>query len=85
MDSNTETDQPTLANIRRHNGVAGTFCYNVDVTYPGEHTRPVMFIGSVYGASIVLATPEKPHGMFVRDPSRFGPELDPEWVRKFFA
>ena len=80
---------PRLGTITRHSGVAGQYSYRVGVYYPedeGQATN-VEFVGSVYGAPIVMVTRM---GMtevqrFVDDAGRFGPRLDPDWVRKFFG
>ncbi len=72
-----------VENITRHNGVAGQISYTVDVTYPDEATDRYEFVGSVYGFPVVAISPTG-HQVFVRDPGRFGSELNPEWVRRFF-
>lgn len=78
------TDQrPSVANIRRHNGIAGQIAYSADVTYPGEPTRQVTFVGSQYGGIVVMVSPGGEQ-TFVTDPSRFG-TFGPEWVRRFFG
>lgn len=84
MDTDTQT--PSLANIRRHNGIAGQFSYSVAVTYPGEAASVVTFVSSVYGGPIVMVTPDG-HQVPVssRVTERIGGTLTPEWVRQFFA
>ena len=74
---------PTLANIRRHAGIAGQYSITADVTYPGEAPEPIRFVGSVYGGPVVMVTPSGAQ-TFVTDPERFGP-FGVEWVRRFFA
>jgi hypothetical protein len=75
---------PKLGKIRRHNGVAGQIAYTVPVTYEGEDTSPVTFVGNAYGGPVVMQTPGNPGGVFVRDTERFG-VFGPEWVRRFFG
>lgn len=77
--------KPSLGSIRREDGVADVFAYKVKVTYPGEPPSVVVFQGVTYGKSVVMLTESQPGGTFVTDPERFGPELTPEWVRRFFG
>lgn len=74
---------PTLGKITRSNGIAGQVRYTVAVTYDGEPTSAVTFVGTENGP-IVMITAGNPRGMFVSQPGRFGP-FGPEWVRRFFA
>jgi hypothetical protein len=74
--------KPELGMIKRQNGVAGEVSYSVAVTYPGEETSTVTFVGSIYGGPVVMVGPQG-HQTFVSDPSRFG-KFGPDWVRKFF-
>ena len=78
---------PTLGNIVRSNGIAGQLSYRVDVTYPGEPCKPVVFVGNELGGPIVMITTSS-NGteaqVFVDDPARFG-VFGPEWVRRFFG
>jgi hypothetical protein len=76
---------PQLGKIMRTGGLAGQFAYTVEVTYPGEAPKVVWFVGTAYGPSVVMCTPDSPGGERVADPERFGPALTPEWVRAFFA
>lgn len=77
--------KPTLGTIKRTNGVAGQISYTVPVTYPGEPTERLTFVGSVYGGPVVMVTPGyQTEQTFVTDPNRFGP-FGPDWVRRFFA
>jgi 16S rRNA C1402 (ribose-2'-O) methylase RsmI len=73
---------PTLANLRRYNGTAGQFSLAVEVTYPGEDTRTVEFVGSVYGGPVLMVTDAGQ--TWVTDPGRFG-SFGKAWVAKFFA
>jgi hypothetical protein len=73
----------SLGKIRRQNGVAGQISYTVPVTYTGEETSLVTFVGSVYGGPVVMQTQAFTDGVFVRDTERFG-RFGPEWVRRFF-
>ena len=76
---------PTIGKIRRHNGVAGQIAYSVSVTYPGEDSSVVTFVGSsVYGGPVVMQTESNPRGVFVVDVERFG-KFGPDWVRRFFS
>ena len=77
------SDAPTIGAIRRHNGIAGQISYTVDVTYPGEPTETLTFVGNVYGGPVVMVTPAGTQ-TFVTDPQRFG-TFGPEWVRRFFT
>jgi hypothetical protein len=72
-----------LGAIVRRNGVAGQVSYTVPVTYPGEATERITFVGNVYGGPVVMVTPSGVQ-TFVTEPVRFGP-FSPEWVRRFFA
>lgn len=78
---------PSLGTIVKvGNGSMGFSVYRVGVTYPGEPTSTVTFVGSArYEVSpVVMVTPENPGGTLVTDPSRFG-AFGPEWVRRFYA
>lgn len=83
MSTQTES-QPTLGKITRTNGVADAISYSVPVTYQGEPTSTVTFVGNEHGKPIVMITPANPDGVFVTDPERFG-SFGPEWVRRFFT
>lgn len=78
------TTMITLGTITRSKGAAGAIQYTVDVTYEGEPTSRVTFVGSTYGGPVVMITPSNPKGTFVTEPSRFG-EFGAEWVRRFFC
>jgi hypothetical protein len=73
----------TLGTVRRHAGIAGQVSYSVPVTYPGEPTETVTFVGSVYGGPVVMVTGSDMQ-VFVKDPARFG-KFGPGWVRRFFG
>jgi hypothetical protein len=75
--------RPTLGKIRKQNGIAGQVAYSVHVTYPGEPTRLVTFIGSDYGGPVVMVQPDG-RQTGVSDPGRHG-SFGPAWVRSFFA
>lgn len=81
------TTTPTLGKITRQNGVAGQYAYTVPVTYPGEDTSTVTFVGSEYGGCVVMVTEGNPGGMFVSGQvmDRCGYTLTPAWVRAFFG
>lgn len=76
------SDLPTVANVKRHRGIAGQYSVTADVTYPGERTRSVEFVGSVYGGPVVMVSDGRQ--TFVTAPDRFGP-FGVEWVSRFFA
>ncbi len=75
-------DAPVIGPIRRTAGVAGQYQLTADVTYPGEDTRTVGFVGSAYGGPVVMVSDG--FQTFVTDPDRFG-AFGPDWVRRFFA
>jgi len=77
-------DIATLSDIRKECGIAGHVAYSVTVTYEGEPSSRVTFIGNVDGGPVIMVTPGNPRGTFVSDPGRFG-SFGPEWVRRFFA
>lgn len=66
--------------------IAGQFNLTAEVTYPGEPTYEVTFVGSTYGTPgpVVMVT-EDLNETFVTDPGRFGSTFNPSWVRAFFA
>ena len=76
-------EDPKLSKVRRSNGVAGQISYSVDVTYSGEPTETLTFVGSVYGGPVVMVSPNGVQ-TFVTDPQRFG-TFGPEWVCRFFG
>lgn len=75
--------EPMIDRIKRHNGVAGQFSYTVEVTYPGEDTTKLEFVGHAYGDSVIMCLPTGAQ-IYVWDPSRFGDTLSPTWVKNFF-
>lgn len=74
---------PELGTITRINAVAGQYKYRVPVTYPGEATSVVEFVGNEYGGPIVVISSSGAQ-TFVSEPERFG-EFSPEWVRRYFG
>ena len=74
------TDTITDIKIKRHNGVAGQFSYTATYTINGE-AGDLELVGSVYGGAPVLMFGTAQ--VFVRNRTRFGPELNPEYVRNF--
>ena len=77
--------EPTVKNIRKHNGIAGQFSYTATIQYPNEDASTIEFVGSVYGGAPILVMGNgsqvvvRPSGRF----TNFG-ILDPQWVRDFF-
>lgn len=71
-----------VSTVRKLNGMAGQYGYDVVVKYPDEPPRPVTFLTSTYGGPIVMMT--NGTSATVDSPSRFG-DFSPEWVRRFFA
>lgn len=76
------SDKPEIGKISHANGIAGQHSYSVPVTYPGEDTNVVQFVGNTAGGPIVMITGTGAQ-TFVTDPERFG-EFSPEWVRRFY-
>ena len=74
------TDTITDIKIKRRNGVAGQFGYKATYTINGEASS-LELIGSTYGGAPVLVLGNAQ--VFVRDWTRFGYELNPEYVRNF--
>jgi len=81
-----EYPAPTVDNVRRRSGIAGQFSVIGDVTYPGEPTRVVEFVGSVYGGPVVGIFDGGPQ-TFISAPDRFGDfATEPvDWFRRFHA
>lgn len=87
----------TLGPIRRRNGIAGQYAYDVTVTYhvdmPNgsivDSPSRVSFVGSVYGAPVVVCIYDEKGAelwqVVVNDWTQFGPNLSPEWIRRFYA
>ena len=73
----------TVTDVRRHAGIAGQFSISAIVTYPGEPSRFVEFVGSTYGGPVMFASSEFAQ-VFVTRPERFG-AFGIDWVRRFFA
>lgn len=74
---------PLVANVRKHAGIAGQFQVSAEVTYPGEPTAAITFVGSVYGGPVVMVSPSG-HQTYVTEPERFG-DFGTEWVKRFFS
>lgn len=86
----TENNAPTVTDVKRHAGIAGSLSASAVVTYPGEAPRRVSFAGSVYGGPVAYTFETAEHGNvsgFVAAPDRFGDfAADPvEWVKRFHA
>lgn len=76
---------PTVTVGRRINGVAGQFAYNATVTYLDSEPETVTFLGTVYGSSVTLLNSDNVYGLWVTEPSRFGEELSPAWIRAYYG
>lgn len=74
---------PELSHITFDGTIANSMVYSVKVTYPGEETRRVQFLGSVPGNGPVLLISGDMQ-VFIDDPSRFGP-FGPEFIRRFYG
>ena len=75
---------PTILGIKRKNGVAGNYAYTVRLAYPGENPVTVVTLHSnIFNGSITLET----GGQQVRviNTERYGPDLNPTWIRNFFG
>lgn len=74
-----------MGKIAKERGVAGQVAYSVEVTYPGEGTTSLRFVGDVNGTPgpVVMCTASNPRGTFVTNPGRFGSTFDAEWVEQF--
>lgn len=77
---------PVIGKIKKINGVAGQFQYNVEVTYEGEPTSIYGFVGSVYGGRVVAISPSG-YQVFVHQDvmDRCGSVLNPSWIKEYFA
>ncbi|UOE45953.1 hypothetical protein [Agromyces larvae] len=75
---------PKLSTIAHVGTLANQRAYRVNVTYPGEPTRSVSFVGTDgdYGTVVMVMHDGSQHR--VTDPGRFG-AFGPEWVRRFYA
>ena len=73
----------TIHSIKKVNGIAGQFAYAVKVQYEDEPIRTVTFVGTTYGHSVIFVTDQAQTNVLY--PERFGPVLNPEWIRNFFA
>ncbi|HCB59168.1 MAG TPA: hypothetical protein DEP82_14935 [Arthrobacter bacterium] len=71
----------TIHKLKRSAGVAGQFAYDVSGERDGEPFT-LGFVSSVYGGPIVMVQSSGAQ-VFVTSPERFGPVLNPDWVRKF--
>ena len=76
---------PTLEKIVYLGALAGRNAYAVPVTYPGEETCTIAFTGDTMGGDVIMVSDTYPGGIRVTDPGRFGPRLNPAWVRAYFA
>lgn len=73
----------------RTNGVAGQYAYDVTAVYQftdktQNHATRVAFVGSSFGAPVVMVCDDGTQ-IPVTDWQRFGEELNPAWIRKFFT
>ncbi len=74
---------PTITNIRKHQGIAGQFSYTASVTYPGEDTGNIEFVGDAYGTSVIMVMGNGAQ-VSVRRDDLWGVPLNPDYVRRFF-
>lgn len=74
---------PTVTNIKKHAGIAGQYSITADVTYEGEESEKIEFVGSTYGGPVIMVLPSGTQ-TFVTEPGRFG-EFGTKWVERFFA
>ena len=82
----------TIEKMAFRRGVAGTYAYNVDLTYrfaersekPVEQKLRVKFMSSIYGAPVVLVLPGGQQ-VHVTEWRRFGDVLDRGWIRRFYS
>jgi hypothetical protein len=79
----------TLESVERFNGTAGQYCYvvqgrgeNIGHDYEWKYTT--VFVGTEHGDGVVVIG-ESGSQTRVYQPERFGPWLDPEWIRRFYA
>jgi hypothetical protein len=76
--------KPTVGKVRKMPGIAGSYAYEAEVTYPGEGKSIVIFHGSVYGGRVVMKTSRIETFVSQDVMQRCGAMLDEKWVRKFF-
>jgi len=83
----------TLGRMRRRNGIAGQYTYQLTVThhmpdFTGGRTvndvTHVAFIGSEHGAPVVMVT-DSGAQVFVDDWRQYGETLNPTWIRRFYG
>ena len=75
--------KPSISNIKRHDGVAGQYCYTVDVRHNGEPPETVTFVGNVYSSSVVMCYGD---GLQINvfQPERYGLVFNEDWIRRFW-
>lgn len=80
-------DSTIIDRITARNGVAGQVRYDVETTGNGWPTTVTVFVGSVYGGPIhmIMEGWELDNAVRVTRPERFGPQLNEQWVRNFYA
>lgn len=75
-----------IHSIKHSAGVAGQYSLTAQVEYPGEGVSSVTFVGSYFGAPIVMVTESGLQTIVSRDVTeRIGSKLTPEWIRGFFG
>lgn len=73
---------PTVTKVFQRKGIAGQFSVQATVTYPGEDSRIVEFVGSAFGGPVLMVTDLGE--TWVTEPGRFG-KFGKSWVKRFFA
>ena len=72
---------PKLSTIIKSGGIADQVAYSVNVTYQGEDSRRVTFVGYLHSGPVIMCSESAQ--TFATDPGRLG-AFGPQWVRNFF-
>lgn len=73
----------TLTDVTKHRGIAGQYSYEVSYRYDTGASHRVTFVGSEYGAPVVMV--DGTHQWFVSDWRQYGDTLNVAWVRRFYG
>jgi hypothetical protein len=80
---------PEILSIRRRNGIAGQYAYDVKVSYTHgdgtQETTAVTFTASGYGAPGPVVMVTDTMQVHVTNPGQYGDTLSPQWIRNFYA